>query len=111
LVNGGIRDLMAEIILVAFEDYQAFQRHGLIVRGRVAPNVKVRVKGARITDVGSAVWFFWDGGLEVVAELGGLEMDWDAVREKLEPEEWHELKAERKARRIGSRGRLEGGRV
>ena len=98
LVAENIRDLMAEIVLVAFEDYRVFQRHGLIVRGRVVPNVRVRVKGARITDVGTVVWFFWRGGLEIVADLGGLEMDWDAVREKLEPEEWHELKAEGKAR-------------
>lgn len=98
LVAENIRDLMAEIVLVAFEDYRVFQRHGLIVRGRVVPRVLVRVKGARITDVGTAVWFFWSGGLEIVAELGGLEMDWDAVREKLEPEEWRELQAKRKAR-------------
>ena len=86
---------MVDLILVAYEDYQAFQRHGLIVRGRVIAGRKVRVKDARITDVSSAVWFFWHGGVEIAAELGGFGTDVEAIKRKLEPEAYDELQAER----------------
>ncbi len=94
MVEENIRELMVDLILVAFEDYRVFQRHGLIVRGRVVAGYKVRVKNAKITDVSSAVWFFWQGGVEIAAELGGLETDIEAIKKKLEPEDYNELKTE-----------------
>ena len=83
-----------DLILVAYEDYRALQRHGIIVRGKVVPGQQVRLKHMRITDASSAVWFFWQGGLEIAAEVAGLKMDLNAVKQKLEPEAWRELQAE-----------------
>lgn len=96
MVESQIKELMADVILVAYEDYKAFQRHGLIVRGRVVPG-KVRVKYARITDVSSTVWFFWQGGVEIAADIGGLKTDLSAIKRKLEPEAYDELQSEGQA--------------
>jgi hypothetical protein len=100
MVEDNIKELMVDIILRAFEDYRAFQECGLIVRGRVCVRLagEVRVKGARAGDVFSVVWFFWQGGAEIAAELGGFKLDLGRVRQKLEPEAWHELQAEGQAR-------------
>jgi hypothetical protein len=98
MVEESVRELMADIILVAYEDYRMFKRHGLIVKARVIAGRKVRAKNAKITDVSSAVWFFWQGGVEIAAELGGLNMDVEAIKRKLEPEAYDELQAEREAR-------------
>lgn len=102
-----MKELMVEVILMAFQDYQAFQEHGLIVRGRVQTGRRVRVKYARIGDVYSVVWFFWCGGAETVAELGGIRVDLARLRRTLEPEACRELQAEGKAGGIGGSGRLE----
>lgn len=96
MVEDNIKELMVDIILMAYEDYRAFQVNGLIVRGKVRPGLEVRVKDARVGDVCSSVWFFWQGGAEIVAELGGLNVDMTRLRQTLEPEAWHELQAEGK---------------
>ena len=91
MVEETIKELMVSLILVAYEDYRALQRHGIIVRGKVIPGQRVRLKYMRITDASSAVWFFWQGGLEIAVEVGGLKTDLNAVKQKLEPEVWREL--------------------
>lgn len=87
----GERRLMAELIAQSFDSYIRVKGAGYIVNG--APKF-IPVKDGKPfppDEAYSLVKFFFTHSLDIAIAVGGLRIDAEAIRSKLEPKIWKNL--------------------
>ena len=87
----GERRLLAEMIAQAFITYQQVKDEGYIVDGE--PRfIPVKDGSSLIHDDAYAIIkFFFTHSLDIAIAIGGLNIDADAIRSKLEPKLWQQM--------------------
>jgi hypothetical protein len=90
--DDGARRLMSEMIVLAVEQYMQLRDKGFIREGKpqFIPVGKLqRVYGHDAAY--SLVRFFFTPALDRAISIGGVRIDPDHIRQKLEPEIWRDL--------------------
>tara|TARA_R110000751_G_scaffold223554_1_gene325716 strand:- start:127 stop:507 length:381 start_codon:yes stop_codon:yes gene_type:complete len=89
-IDGG-RRIMAELIAQSFDAYRQVKEAGYIVDGKPKFIPLADNSPFPHDEAYSLLKFFFTHSLDIAIAIGGLKIDADPIRSKLEPEIWERL--------------------